>query len=217
MFEPITVGGVMEDLDREALEVLLRDAPRKVYPKNAIVISAGDVSDGLYMIEYGRVRVLISDDEGREVILTSLAAGDYFGEMALIDNEERSATIATTEETCFRIVSKQTFQQALADHPNIAYQVLVGLVKRLREADRKIESLALFDVYGRLARTLLQLAKEENGRLVIENKPTHQDLANMIGASREMVTRLLRDLTRGNYISVEQDRFVLNEKLPNRW
>ena len=207
----------MQDLDAAALDLLLRDAPRKTYPKNSIVITAGDVSDGLYLIEYGRVRVLISDDEGREVILTTLTAGDYFGEMALIDNEERSATIATVEETCFRIVSKQTFQQALANHTNLAFEMLVGLVKRLREADRKIESLALFDVYGRLARTLLQLAKEKNGRLVIENKPTHQDLANMIGSSREMVTRLLRDLVRGNYVSVEGDSFVLNEKLPTRW
>lgn len=207
----------MQDLDAAALDLLLRDAPRKTYPKNSIVITAGDVSDGLYLIEYGRVRVLISDDEGREVILTTLTAGDYFGEMALIDNEERSATIATVEETCFRIVSKQTFQQALANHTNLAFEMLVGLVKRLREADRKIESLALFDVYGRLARTLLQLAKEKNGRLVIENKPTHQDLANMIGSSREMVTRLLRDLVRGNYVRVEGDSFVLNEKLPTRW
>lgn len=92
------------------------------------------------------------------------------------DNEERSATIATVEETCFRIVSKHTFQQALANHTNLAFEMLVGLVKRLREAD-----------------------------LVIENKPTHQDLANMIGASREMVTRLLRDLVRGSYIRVEQN------------
>lgn len=166
----------MQDLDAEALDVLLREAPRKTYPKNAFVITLGDVSDGLYLIEYGRVRVLISDDEGREVTLTTLAAGDYFGEMALIDNEERSATIATIEETCFRIVSKHVFQQALVAHPNIAFRILVGLVKRLREADRKIESLALFDVYGRLARTLLQLAKEVDGKLVIENKPTHQDL-----------------------------------------
>lgn len=207
----------MRDLDAAALDVLLRDAPRKTYPKNSIVITAGDVSDGLYLIESGRVRVLISDDEGREVILTTLGPGDYFGEMALIDNAERSATIATVEQTCVRLVSKQTFQQALGNHPNLAFEMLVGLVKRLREADRKIESLALLDVYGRLARMLLQIAKEKDGRLVIENKPTHQDLANMIGASREMVTRLLRDLTRGNYISVEPDCFVLNEKLPNRW
>lgn len=207
----------MQDLAAAALDILLRDAPRKTYPKNAIVITAGDVSDGLYLIENGRVRVLISDDEGREVILTTLGPGEYFGEMALIDNEERSATIATVEETCFRIVSKHTFQQALANHTNLAFEMLIGLVKRLREADRKIESLALFDVYGRLARTLLQLAKEVDGKLVIENKPTHQDLANMIGASREMVTRLLRDLVRGNYIRVENDSFVLNEKLPTRW
>lgn len=207
----------MQNLDAQALEVLLPDAPRKTYPKNVIVMAAGDVPDGLYMIEYGCVRVLISDDEGREVILTTLTAGDYFGEMALIDNEERSATIVTVDETCFRVVSKHAFKQALATNPNIAFHILIGLVKRLREADRKIEGLALFDVYGRLARTLLQLASEADGKLVIENKPTHQDLANMIGASREMVTRLLRDLVRGNYISVEPTRFVLNEKLPARW
>lgn len=135
----------------------------------------------------------------------------------MIDDGERSATITTTEETGFRIISKLAFQQALTAHSGIAFQLLVGLVKHLREADRKIESLALLDVYGRLARTLLQMAEEKDGRLLVQNKPTHQDLANMIGASREMATRLLRDLTRGNCISIEHNCLVLNEKLSRRW
>lgn len=207
----------MSVFDAEVMQFLLSDAPRKVYPKNAMVFCAGDVCDGLYLIEYGRVRVVINDDEGREVILTTLAAREYFGEMALIDNEERSATVVTIEETAFRVISKHAFEQLLATRPETAFHLMTNLVKRLREADRKIESLALLDVYGRLARTLLELASEKDGKLVIEKKPTHQDLANMIGASREMVTRLLGDLVRGKYISVESDRLILREKLPRRW
>lgn len=213
----VILGNDMSVFDADVMRLLLADAPRKVYPKNAMVFSVGDVCDGLYLIERGRVRIVINDDEGREVILTTLAAGEYFGEMALIDNEERSATVVTTEETGFRVISRHAFEQALATRPDTAFQLLVNLVKRLREADRKIESLALLDVYGRLARTLLELAAEKDGKLVVENKPTHQDLANMIGASREMVTRLLGDLVRGNYISVEHNRFILKEKLPRRW
>lgn len=208
---------MLEGLTNKALSVLLDEAPKKIYPRGAMVINAGDQSDGLYFIEYGRVHVLISDDEGREVILAALGANDFFGEMALIDNEDRSASVVTLEETQFRIVSKEIFQRALANHPEIAYHLLVGLVKRLREADQKIETLALLDVYGRLARTLLKLAQPEDGKLVVNNKPTHQEIANMIGASREMVTRLFRDLVHGNYIVIEPTRIVLCEKLPVRW
>lgn len=208
---------MLEELNAETLDMLLSQASKKTYPRGSIVINAGDPSDGLYFIEYGRVHVLISDDEGREVILGKFGAGEFFGEMALIDNQDRSASVVTLEETRFLVVSKATFQQALARHPEIAYHVLTALVKRLRDASRQIESLALLDVYGRLARTLLQLAQPENGQLVITKKPTHQEIANMIGASREMVTRLFRDLVNGNYLTIEPHRIVLREKLPARW
>lgn len=208
---------MLEELNAKTLDMLLSQAPKKTYPRGSTVINAGDPSDGLYFIEYGRVHVLITDDEGREVILAALGAGEFFGEMALIDSQDRSASVVTLEETQFRIISKAAFQESLARYPEISYHMLIGLVKRLREANQKIEGLALLDVYGRLTRTLLQMARPENGQLVITNKPTHQEIANMIGASREMVTRLFRDLINGNYLSVDAHRIVLREKLPERW
>lgn len=195
---------------------LARAVAIRSYPKNSVILNEGERSDSIYVIDSGKVKVLMRDEEGKEVILSILKEGDYFGELALIDELPRSASVVAMESSEMTVLSKADFLQCVANNPGIAMTVMRGLAQRLREADIKIESLALMDVYGRVARTLLQLAEPENGRLVIKEKLSQREIANMIGASREMVSRILKDLAHDGYILIEGKRIVLNEKLPSR-
>ncbi|MGH8671149.1 MAG: Crp/Fnr family transcriptional regulator [Burkholderiales bacterium] len=205
-------------LSRDELLAVSRVAVKKSYPKHTIVINAGDTTDSVYIINSGKVKVLIGDDTGREIILAMLGQGEFFGEMSLIDDQPRSATVVTMETSEFTIISKGDFNQCLLNNPPITTHILQGLARRLREADKKIESLALLDVYGRVARTLLQLADKDNGNMVVKEKLSQKDIANMIGASREMVSRILKDLVIGGYVKMDGKRITLmKEKLPRCW
>jgi CRP/FNR family cyclic AMP-dependent transcriptional regulator len=159
----------------------------------------------------------INDEEGREVILSVLGPGEYFGEMALLDGEPRCAYVMTKERTKLLIISKKEFENLLNANPGIMLNLLKGLQKRLREANKRIESLALMDVYGRVARLLTQIAGARVDEVVITEKMTHQEIANMVGASREMVSRVLKELTNEGYISIHKKRITIHRKLPYEW
>lgn len=191
-------------------------AVRKTFPKNTILLSEGDSTDALYVICEGKVKVTIDDNEGKEIILSMLGPGEYFGEMALLDDEPRSASITTKETTQMLIISKNDFMDILSSK-QFAFNLLKDLTKRLREANKKIESLALLDVYGRVARILNQFAKSKEGKMVIEEKLTHQEIANMIGSSREMVSLILKELSNGGYITIDKKQITINRKLPYSW
>lgn len=204
-------------LPADDLKAITAHAVTKTYAKNTVIINEGDASDTLYVILSGRVKVFLSDEEGKEVILNTQGVGDYFGELALIDEEPRSASVMTLDDSKLSIVSKRDFEACLARHPQIALRVIKGLTKRLRNLTENVKSLALMDVYGRVARTLISLATDQDGVLVIDQKLTQRDIANMIGASREMVSRILKDLTVGGYITVGKKSITINEKLPSAW
>lgn len=187
----------------------------KAYPKSSAILREGERTDSLYVINSGKVKVLMRDEEGKEVILSILKKGDYFGELAVIDELPRSASVVTMEPSEMTVLSKAEFIQCVANNPGIAMTIMRGLAQRLREADLKIESLALMDVYGRVARTLLQLAEPENGKMVIKNRLSQQEIASMIGASREMVSRILKSLAHDGYLTIEGRRIVLNETPPS--
>jgi CRP/FNR family cyclic AMP-dependent transcriptional regulator len=191
-------------------------AVRKTFPKNTILLSEGDSTDALYVICEGKVKVTIDDNEGKEIILSMLGTGEYFGEMALLDDEPRSASVTTKETTQMLIISKNDFMDILSSK-QFAFNLLKDLTKRLREANKKIESLALLDVYGRVARILNQFAKSQEGKMVIEEKLTHQEIANMIGSSREMVSLILKELSNGGYITIDKKQITINRKLPYSW
>lgn len=193
---------------------LARAAIVRAYPKNSVILNEGEHTDSIYVINSGKVKVLMRDEEGKEVILSILKEGDYFGELSLIDEQPRSASVVAMEPSEMTLLLKADFLQCVASNPGIAMTIMRGLAQRLREADVKIESLALMDVYGRVARTLLQLAEPENGRLVIKEKLSQREIANMIGASREMVSRILKDLAQEGYIVFEGKHIILNEKTP---
>lgn len=208
---------LFSDLEEAELMTLSSKAVTRHYPRKTIIISEGDVSDSLYCILSGRVKVFLNDDEGKEVILNSQGPGDYFGEMALLDAGPRSASVMTLEDCKISVISKVDFDAFLDQHKEASRKIMCGLVKRLRALTDNVRSLALMDVYGRVARVLLELAVEEGDTLVIREGLTQQDIANRVGASREMVSRILKELKTGGYIEVKKKHFVIKEKLPHGW
>jgi len=200
-------------LPESQLGLLTSLVSRKSFPRHATIISAGDTTDNLYVIISGRLKVMMSDDEGREVILAIMGAGEFFGEMGLLDDSPRSATVVTLESCELLTLSKHDFKKRLEENFELTMTVMRELVKRLRDADRKIGSLALMDVYGRVARLLLEMADTVDGKKVITKKLAKQDIAKMIGASREMVSRVMKDLQTGGYIEVRGNTIILQDNL----
>ncbi|MEE8263361.1 MAG: cyclic nucleotide-binding domain-containing protein [Gammaproteobacteria bacterium] len=208
---------LFSNLEQKELDALSSHAVTKTYPKNSVIINEGDRTDSMYVIMSGRVKIVLTDENQKEVIIDIQHAGDYFGELALLDEAPRSASVKTMENSTFLIISKHQLQKCLREHPEIGIGLIRGLAQRLRATTGNVKSLALLDVYGRIARTLLQLANEEDGRQVISDKLTHQNLANMVGASREMVSRIMKDLADGGYIKTEGKTITIKEKLPPGW
>jgi len=186
---------------------------RKPYPKDSTVIAAGDPTDALYVVISGRLKVMMSDNEGREVILAILNQGDFFGEMGLIDQAPRSATVITIEPCELLTITRTDFTKCLQKNFDFTMNVMRGLVKRLREADRKIGSLALMDVCGRVARLLMEMAETVDGQKVVTRKLPKQQIAKMIGASREMVSRVMKEMETSGHIEVRARQILLRDSL----
>lgn len=203
-------------LGERQLDQLAAASLRRSFGRGKTIVAEGESSQSLYILLSGRAKVQRSDAEGKEVILAVLGPGECFGEMSLIDNAPRSASVITLESSDFMAINKEAFMTVLGENPEIAMKIMRGLVKRLREADRKIETLALLDVYGRVARVLLDFAEDIKGQKVIRGKLPRQEVAKMIGASREMVSRVMKGLEKEGYIATDDEgRLVLREKLSN--
>jgi CRP/FNR family transcriptional regulator, cyclic AMP receptor protein len=183
---------------------------KRRFKRGEAIVEQGKKSNALSIILTGRARVVTTDSRGREVILATMHPGDYVGEMSLIDDEPHSATVSAEIQTDILLLGRQEFASCLPENSSMTYAVLKGLVQRLRHADRKIESLALMDVYGRVARALLESAAEDSaGNTVIRDKVSRQDLAKMVGASREMVSRVMKDLEERGFIETRDDGSLL--------
>jgi len=204
---------IFSELSDDDLASLARLGNRRRYPKDGVVFFENEQGDSIFMISEGRVKVAILGDDGREIILSVLGPGDFFGEMALLDNEPRSATAIAAEESELLCVSRADFQSALSANPSIMAGLIRSLTARLRKADHQISTLALLDVYGRVARVILDIAKEEGKRLkdgrIAFRRATHQEIANRIGTTRETVTRMLKDLERRGLIQVEGREIIV--------
>jgi CRP/FNR family cyclic AMP-dependent transcriptional regulator len=200
-------------IPEDQLRMLAMVVTRKSAPRSTTIMAGGDPTDSLYIVLSGRLKVMMSDAEGKEVILSILGPGEFFGEMGLIDDEPRSATVVTIEPCELLSVAKRDFKKALAENFEMTQAVMRGLVRRLREADRKIGSLALLDVYGRVARLLLDMSETVDGEKVVTKRLPKQDIAKMIGASREMVSRVMKDLQTGGYIEVRGTTIVLRDTI----
>jgi CRP/FNR family cyclic AMP-dependent transcriptional regulator len=200
------------------LEALVSSSTSRSFPKNTVVIHENDPADSLFIIESGRVKVYCSDKNGKEFIMNTQSEGDYFGELALLDDSSRSASVRTVEKSSFCIIYKDDFNRVLEQHPNIGRKLIQNLAARVRKLTADVKSLALQDVYGRVANVLMDLAEERgDGTLFIPEKLTQQDIADRVGASREMVARILKDLTIGDYIRFEGRHIIINSKLPAKY
>jgi len=197
----------------DQLRMLTTVVTRRSLPRSTTVMASGDPTDSLYIVLSGRLKVMMSDAEGKEVILSILTAGEFFGEMGLIDDAPRSASVVSIEPCELLSIAKRDFKKCLAENFEMAQAVMRGLVRRLRDADRKIGSLALLDVYGRVARLLLDMAENVDGEKVVTKRLPKQDIAKMIGASREMVSRVMKDLQTGGYIEVRGSMIVLRDTI----
>lgn len=196
-------------LSKDHLVQLAKVAAIRQIPKHVTIIHVGAQTDSVFVLLRGSVKVLNRDAEGREVILSILGVGECFGEMGLIDDAPRSADVVTAEACDLLIISRAGFKEVLSENVELCLGIMKSLVLRLRDANRKIESLALMDVYGRVARQLLDLSGAENGERIVKQRVTKQDMAKMVGASREMVSRVMRDLEHNGAIRYEDGRIVL--------
>jgi len=210
---------LFDGLMPEEIQILRDTSVLRDFAKNTVLIHEGDVADSLYVVESGRVKVYCSDKSGKDFVLNILEDGDYFGELALLDDDKRSASVRAMETTKVRIVYKEDFKAILDMHPNITRILNKNLTRRIRKLTNDVKSLALQDVYGRVVKVLTNLAQPagEDGSMRIEEKLTQQEIADRVGSSREMVARILKDLTIGEYIDVDGRHIVIKRKLPESY
>ena len=198
-------------LDRIELERFAEVTREKSYPKGSVILFEDDPGDSLFVVRDGRVKVVLIGEDGREVILGVLGVGEYFGELSLIDDRPRSAHVIAMEDSNLLVLRREDFRKRVESSPSVAWSLLTELSRRLRRADDKIGGLVLLDVPGRIARLLLDLA-EESGTNAIEKTLTHQTIAQMIGASRETVSRAMKDFQDAGWITVERRRIALADR-----
>jgi CRP/FNR family transcriptional regulator, cyclic AMP receptor protein len=208
---------LFEKLDSEEREKLASRFVLRRYPKNAVVINEGDDSRSFYVIIDGQVKIYLTDENGKEIVLNKQSTGEYFGEVALLDEGLRSGSVITTQPGQFAVLNLQAFTECINDNPQISLKVMQGLTQRLRALSDNVRSLALMDVYGRVARLLLDEAVDQDGIQIIKNKLTQNDIAARIGASSKMVGRIMQDLKKGGYIRKDDKRLVIARPLPPAW
>jgi CRP/FNR family cyclic AMP-dependent transcriptional regulator len=205
---------LFSNLTPQAINELEAITRRRSFPKGAVVINEGDVSDCLYILASGKAVALRSDESGRQLVVNRFGPLDYFGEMSFFDRSARCATVITKERCEVMVIARSDFLGFAQKHSDILWHVINDLLAKLRRATEQIESLAFLDVYGRLARILIE-SQDENG--VIQEKLTQQELADMVGSSRETISRILNELVTGGYIRKDKGRIVIQNKLPYRF
>ena len=198
-------------LERDETAKFAELVRERSYPKGSVILFQDDPGDAHYIVRTGRVKVVLIGEDGREVILGVLEPGSHFGELALIDDQPRSAHVIAMEDAQLLILRREDFRRRVDANPTVAWALLQELSKRLRRADEKIGGLVLLDVPGRIARLLLDLAQEGGGPL-IDKVLTHQTIAQMIGASRETVSRSMKDFQENGLIRVERRRIAVADQ-----
>ena len=205
-----------EPLHDEVLRNIATSGVVRTFARNTVLINEGDVGDALYVILSGRVKVYSTNEAGREFVIDFHGAGEYVGEMTL-DGEARSASVMTVEPTTCAVVNRAQFRDFILAHPDFAMHLIDRLIHRLRVTTGNLKSLALSDVYGRLVRLLNTLSQDVDGKSIVPEKLTQQDIADRIGASRDMIGKLMKDLIAGGYLAVEDRTITILKKLPTGW
>ncbi|MBL8331924.1 MAG: Crp/Fnr family transcriptional regulator [Rubrivivax sp.] len=200
----------------QLLQAIADRGGHKNYPAQAVLVNEDDDTDSLFIVVRGKVKVYGTGSNGREVVYTTLGPGEYFGEMTL-DGGPRSASVMTLEPTTCVVVPGSQVRDFLAQHPDFALHLIRKLIGLVRRSTDTVKRLALDDVYTRIHKLLLEMAREENGLQVVTDRLTQQDIADRVGSSREMVSRIFKQLTIGGYVSTEGRRITILKKLPARW
>lgn len=203
------------NLPADTMQSLQKYAVERHYPKNTLIVHEDQPCHEFYIILSGRVKVFVSSKEGKQIILNVLDSGDYFGELGLIDGQPRSASVMTAAKTHLLAISQQDFDKFLEQHSAAAMNMMKALVKRIRFLTDSVSDLALLDVYGRIASLLQDRVSDVNG--CISPKPTHQEIADRVGASREMVSRIMRELFLGGYLEQSGSQLILKKPFPKGW
>jgi len=203
-------------LQSETLNAIAASGVIRTFPRSSILINEGDVGDSLFIVLSGRVKVFASNEQGREFVIDFHGPGEYVGEMSL-DGARRSASVVTVEPTTCAVVNRAQFREFILAHPDFAMHLIERLIHRVRVTTGNLKSLALSDVYGRLVRLLNTLVVEFEGKHVVPEKLTQQDIADRVGASRDMIGKLMKDLIAGGYLHVEDRTITILKKLPTGW
>ena len=213
---------VLEDASRshrvelELLDAIAAQGQTKVFPPRTIIIHEGDPGDAVYLINSGRGKIYSTNESGREIIFDNYGPGDILGE-PILDGGVRSASVMTLDTTTCSMIRASDFKELISNHPGYALHVISKLIRLLRASNENVKSLALEDVYGRVIRFLMHHATQVGEEWVIEERLTQQGIADRVGSSREMVSRIFKDLEKGNYISVDRNRIVVHRKPPAGW
>ena len=205
------------DLAEDDLAQIAEHAVLESFKRGALIITEGDSADALYVVISGRVKVFLGSDDGKEVVLTVLVPGECFGEIALLDEEPRSASVAAMEKTKLLVIRRDPFLELLQGNPILTRSMIRSLAHLVRRLTDSVQSLALKDVYRRIVEILERRAVSEGELRVINERLTHQLLADMVGASREMVSRIMSDLVKGEYLTVSPGQIRINRRLPSGW
>jgi CRP/FNR family cyclic AMP-dependent transcriptional regulator len=216
MTRPVSPADPLSPLAPDTLRAIAGSGVVRSYPKNTILINEGDIGDSLFIVVSGRVKVYSSNQAGREIVIAFHGPGEYVGEMSL-DGSPRSASVVTLEPTTCALVNRASFREFILAHPDFALHLIERLIQRVRLTTENVKSLALSDVYGRLVKLLLALAVEHDGKLIVPEKLTQQDIAERVGASRDMISRLLKDLVAGGYLSIQDRTISILKKPPPGW
>lgn len=205
----VPLFGGLDQIELQRFGELTRE---KFYPRGSVILFENDPGDSLFVVRQGRVKVVLIGEDGREVILGVLGVGEHFGELSLIDDRPRSAHVIAMDDSHLLVLRREDFRKRVESSPAVAWSLLTEMSRRLRRADEKIGGLVLLDVPGRIARLLLDLAAETGGD-TIEKALTHQTIAQMIGASRETVSRAMKDFQDANWVTVERRRITISNRV----
>ena len=203
-------------LDAQDLAEISKHGVPRLFRERTVLVTEGEKTNAVYIIVEGRVRAYVSDANGREAVLSVMGPGEYFGEVAL-DDGPRSASVITLEPCQLIVIPRVEFADFVEGNPRFARHFINKLMQRIRTLTQNVRSLALMDAYGRVARLLLESAVTKDGEQYVPERLTQADIASRVGCSREMVSRIFKDLVQGNYISVLPDRIVINRKPPAHW
>jgi CRP/FNR family cyclic AMP-dependent transcriptional regulator len=210
------VNGPFSGLNEASLRELAPHGMVRAFPRHAVVVNEGDETDSLYVLLSGRVKAFITGEDGREVVVNTIAAGDYFGELVL-DGGRRAASVMTLEPSRMFVIPYGDVEGLLVANPAFARDLIAKLIGKVRSLTAKVRDLALKDVYGRFVRFVGENAVERDGQLVVPERLTQHEIAARIGGSREMVSRIVRDLAAGAYIAVDAKQIRILKKLPAHW